>query len=237
MKTKIFSLLAAALVLLSVLTGCIKAEADVKVNLLGQISIQILFAIYSESDEPIDIESALPPEYLDALTKNGFTTTSYHQDHFSGILLENKNFDPNNIQKGEEGTGPDISFEPRFAVENGRVVVDLPFESLGSYLAMAASAKPSVEEKGGDIVIRLTAPIKPADHNANKTANGGKTLIWDLTETEDRTSIHFEYSIASFALIWGAILLGSVLVIVVAAVVLVKALKKKKAAHAPEEAV
>ncbi len=238
MKRRIFSLLLAALLLLTLLAGCVKAEAVAEINLFGRISIQILLALYSETEQdPSILKNALPEGTIDTMEKNGFTVTEYSQDNFYGIYMENKNFDPNNIQKGEEGTGLDISFEPTVSFENGNLLVDLPLDSFSGYLTTLAAAKETIENQGGGVSVRITAPVKPTAHNATETANGGRTLIWNLLELEDRKSIHLEYSIASFALLWGAILLGAILIIVLVPVILVKVLKKKKKEDkAPENA-
>ncbi|MBQ3792464.1 MAG: hypothetical protein II797_05120 [Clostridia bacterium] len=237
MKRRIFALLLAALLLLTLLAGCVKAEAVAEINLFGRISIQIILALYAEDDSnPTPVSEVLPEGMIETLEKNGFTATTYNKDHFVGIFLENKNFDPKNIQKGEEGSGLDISFNPTFVVKDGILVVDLPLESFEDYIGSLSSMKESIEEKNGGVKISITAPVKPTAHNATGTANGGKTLIWNLLELEDRKSIHLEYSIASFALIWGAIILGAILVIVLVPVILVKVLKKKKEDKAPENA-
>ena len=50
MKKKILAALLATLIMMAILTGCMKAEMDVSINLIGQISARILLVFENGED-------------------------------------------------------------------------------------------------------------------------------------------------------------------------------------------
>lgn len=238
MKKKIVALLMATLLIMIVLSSCFKAEVDVRINLLGQISARIMLITADQEDgsPSVNVETllkALSPTIIDDLKERGFTVTEYHQDGYTGLVIENKNVDLNKMEfEGEQKVDYSIK------MEGDKVIFDLPLTFLGeysAYLSQLEALKPQIEEKGGYARASFTAPIKPASHNADEVSKNGKTLTWDLFQIANKESIHVEYSVIPLALIAVGILAG-VSAIVVGIVLIAKVVKRNKLANSSQPA-
>lgn len=234
MKKKILAALLATLIMMAILTGCMKAEMDVSINLIGQISARILLVFENGEDgtpavKAEDVLKMISTTLLDDLKEQGFTVTEYNQDGYSGLLIENKKVDTSKMNfEGEQQIDYSVT------VENGKLVADIPLAFINNYAIYLDQAKEQITEKGGYARISLTAPIKPASHNADEVSKNGRTLSWDLFKTTEKESLHVEYSIVTFALIWVGIV-GGVAAVVVGTVLVIKAVtKKKKLSAAPQ---
>ncbi|MCR5457884.1 MAG: hypothetical protein K6F14_07390 [Clostridiales bacterium] len=235
MKKKVLALLMVALLMMAVLTSCVKAEVDIRINIVGQISARMLLVFENkENGEPSvkaeDVLKGLRPTIIDELKEKGFTVTEYNQDGYSGLLIENNNVDINNLQFDDDSSQTE-KIEVTFKMEGDRLVLDIPLSFLSNYASLLDSAKTQIEEKGGYARASITTPFKPANHNADEVTNNGKTLTWNAFMLGSKESIHVEYSIVPLILIGVGVLAG-VAAVVVGTVFIVKAVKKKKVATA-----
>ena len=133
MKKKIVALLMATLLIMIVLSSCFRAEVDVRINLLGQISARIMLVSADQEDGSPSgnvetILKALSPTIIDDLKERGFTVTEYHQDGYTGLVIENKNVDLKKMDfEGEKKVDYSIK------MEGDKVILDLPLTFLGEY--------------------------------------------------------------------------------------------------------
>ena len=238
MKKKVLALLMVALLMMAVLTSCVKAEVDIRINIVGQISARMLLVFENnENGEPSlkaeDVLKGLRPTIIDELKEKGFTVTEYNQDGYSGLLIENKNVDVNKLNFDDTSSDPgsstssDINNYFTVKMEGDRIVLDVSLAFLSNYASLLDSAKTQIEEKGGYARASITTPFKPANHNADEVTNNGKTLTWNAFMLGSKESIHVEYSIVPLVFIGVGVLAG-VAAVVVGTVFIVKAVKKKK---------
>lgn len=240
MKKKILALLIVTSLLMIVATGCFKADVDVRVNLLGQVSVKALLIVANNEDGTpmMDVKAMLnmaSPTLLDDLQERGFTVTDYNQDGYTGLVIENKNIDWDKM-KFEGDNQPQVDFTLK--LEGDKIIFDLPLTFLSDYsvyLEGIENAKGQIEEKGGYAKLSFTAPFKPANHNADDVSEDGKTISWNAFLIKSKESLHVEYSIVPLALIAGGVLVG-IAAVVVGTVVIVKVAKKKKLANSEQPA-
>ncbi|HUC92141.1 MAG TPA: hypothetical protein VMS09_08950 [Paenibacillus sp.] len=192
------ALLAAILIALVTLTGCVKGEAGIYVRANGSADVAMTVRL------PIKVEEAAPGvfERIGARLKATGYVTNIRE---VGDVVEwsaSRHYTRSELMRyPTDGQGFRLDV-PGFRVELGRNDGWLyntyrlegafePEELLGASNEIAAryQALPPLArrlaERQIELDLKLSLPIPPADHNADESSRAGRTLIWHVSPTGD----------------------------------------------------
>ena len=226
------------LVLILMLTACIRFEATVKINTNGTADVRMLMAASDALASMGDGDSiGLSAEEIADYKAKGFDYEEYVDADagYTGYVLSRKNLDLQAGENNSDETGMESILDGElFKVDGKHVTIDFApmsendYEESGSYL-------PMLKNYGGYMKFNLELPVKPTNHNATSVSEDGKTLTWDLTKLKANEKVHAEFDMPSGSILaWLLPVIGVVLAAVVIAAVLVK--KKKNTVVSDTEA-
>jgi len=221
MNKKIQKVTALICVMLLLFTGCVRYEANLKINKNGTIDISI---IYAESSEMVGAtslfddsdSSVLSQEQIDEYKSQGYTVSEYQASGYTGYTISKQGVKVQGEAYDLTNTGVTIVHTRKGLVHT--LDIDL---SQSEDVADIANFAPYITQTGGNMSFSIELPVEAKNHNATSVSADGKTLTWDMLTMNIKEPIHVEFQLVSYGLIAGA---GA---LVVAAIVAFVVLKKK----------
>ena len=224
-----------ALTVMMLFSGCIRMRGNIDVDIFGRLNTSFEYS-YASSIKTMfgkeyDLDSTIN-KYLEEYKKEGYTCTSYKDGEYEGyILSKNKITVPSDEIFGGEGS---------VKLEGFTYVLDIPFSLENSEVDLEYLKEMGelISIQGGYADVVITLPVRPVSHNATSVSEDGKTLTWNLLAMGERSSVHVEYSLWSFILIWALmaiIALAAVAIVIVVIVLISKAVLKRKKKAAEEK--
>ncbi len=199
----------AALILsvVTVMTGCVKAELGLILDKNGKADVTMVYALHeSMSSFMEDDFSILTVEDLQKYETDGWKAEEFSGGGYNGYRLTKNGVD---LLDEELFHGEGTSLKK----EKSYFILDIPMDYDRENLATMETLG-IVRESGGTITVRVTLPVKPEKHNATSVSEDGKTLTWDLLSPGTGQVVHAEYKIPSFPFIPLLIALLVILLIV-----------------------
>ena len=217
------------------LSGCMRFDTTFNVGTDGKADISMVYAVLNMDEG--DIDTSEIEGSMDEIKQAGWECEMYNQDGYIGFTCTKKGVDLEKIADAMQGTEGAVEME-----ENGLSVTKngdnytIDWKILGDENANEMSEYAQYfEQYGGYMRIVFKLPSKAKNHNATTTADGGKTLTWDLLKMNPGENLHVEFSISMLGTIIMWVLIGIGALIVIAAIIFViMMLKKKKAANGGE---
>lgn len=177
---KTITLLLIGLMMLTVLTGCVSVDYDIKVNKNGSGDITYIYGL----DKAMIESMGTTPDEMTADSKKdaeteGYTIETYENDTIQGFKAT-KHFDDIT-----SFSFSDLSSDTVSDLKNDGIII----EKKGNYNTYSQNASidlSSLAQMGSYISIKysVTLPTKAKENNATIVSNEGKTLTWDLTVGE-----------------------------------------------------
>ncbi len=184
---KVVCAITSVLLIMLLLTGCVRVNLGITVKQDGTIDMSMLTAV---SDSMKDLIG----EYADSIFDNAnilgentedenYKVYPYAEDGYTGYIISKTDM-----------TEEDLKDTVMTLTKQGsKYILDLNLNSkelLGNqYLSM-------VKSSGGSIEVTITLPNRAISSNATSVSRDGKTLTWDLTEFKEE-KVHVEYRIVS----------------------------------------
>ena len=222
-------ILLAMILALTLLSGCVRMSADIKVKRNGTADINILYAVNTTLGSLSGDDVGLSADDIASLEAEGFSYTRLPDDGsgFTGYTLTKTGVKLTELVADKERSGMDSLTSGKFVkisgsrAEFGFVPFDeASFEGMSTIL-------PVIKKHQGYLRLTLELPIKPASHNASAVSADGKTLTWDLTEFGPGERAYAVYSIPLLVLVLLWPVLAAAAVVLAAVIVTVKKKKKK----------
>ena len=227
------AVLIAIILALTLLSGCVRMSADIKVKRTGTADISILYAVNTTLGSLSGDDVGLSADDIVSLEQKGFTYTPLADDGsgFTGYTLTKKDVKLKDLIADKQESGMDSLTAGKFVkIDGARAEFGfVPFDE-DSFDGMS-TILPVIKKYQGYLRMSLELPIKPDSHNAASVSADGKTLTWDLTEFGPGEKAFAVYSIPLllFTLLWPVA--AAVVVVLAAVIVAVKKKKKKKKAQ------
>ncbi|SDB45284.1 hypothetical protein SAMN02910298_02268 [Pseudobutyrivibrio sp. YE44] len=214
------------LVVMSMLSGCVRMNADMKVDSKGNADISLVYATQtsggsdSDSDEDSDEDSSdSKSEDMKQLEDKGWAVEKYSEDNYKGYSATLTGVSLDEIEKNIDGTPMgDITVTKK----GNKYTIDWEILDDEDRASIAQSGA-AISNSGGYMKFQLTLPKKAISSNATSVSKDGKTLTWDLLNMSD-TSVQVEFSLFNPMIIVAVVAAMAV----VTAVVLTIVFKKKK---------
>ncbi len=205
-------------------TGCVRMRATLKVNSTGTVDISIQYAISKSMASLAGTDSILDEENIKSLQEQGYTCTPYSDGDYDGYVLTK-----HEVPDFKEGI---FNNPASLTKEGSKYIIDIPWNTNDeeSSAAQLAAAGAMISSQGGYAEVVLILPVKPISHNASYVSEDGKTLTWNLLTMGSKSSLHVEYDINSFVVLWLIRIAIAIAIVAVAAVliiVIIKLLKKR----------
>ncbi len=223
MKKFISCLMLITFVLL-LFTGCVRMRATLKVNSTGTVDISIQYAISKSMASLAGTDSILDEENIKSFEEQGYTCTPYSDGDYDGYILTK-----HEVPDLKEGI---FNNPASLTKEGSKYIIDIPWNTNDedSSASQLAAASAMIASQGGYAELVLILPVKPISHNASYVSEDGKTLTWNLLTMGSKSSLHVEYDMNSFVILWLiriAIIIAIVAVSAVLIIVIIKLLKKR----------
>ena len=232
------------------LSGCMQVVTHVTINKDGSVDLENSLAMDKDLFAMMQAGDAEDPfaELRRQLQEEGFEVTDYDGEGFTGIKAYKHFAKPAEAVKlfpARLENGPQVSERADFSVQKrffrttyrfaGDIDLTMPeleqetqggedeFAALGSALGRAFLHQI-------DIRFLVTLPVKPERHNADKVADGGRTLEWKLRPGK---KYHLEFrcnllNVSNLLAVAG----GAFGVVLVAALITLLAIRRRKAGMA-----
>lgn len=201
-------LLFTLLILFVLLTGCVRADLDVKVNKDGSVDTTILFAMEKESYSFLQGTSDDPfPEMKEDMESEGFTVEKYDDDEYTGYVAK-RTFA--NIKDFSLNMDEESPFQ---------LTVDKNFFTTKYVLEGTFSGEEDIADEERvvynqfDVNFNLELPGKIKEHNADKFEEN--QLSWKLN-LADTTDVYAESTVTNTGAI---VLIGALVVAIIAGIV------------------
>jgi hypothetical protein len=199
-------------------------RATLKVNSTGTVDISIQYAISKSMASLAGTDSILDEENIKSLQEQGYTCTPYSDGDYDGYVLTK-----HEVPDFKEGI---FNNPASLTKEGSKYIIDIPWNTNDeeSSAAQLAAAGAMISSQGGYAEVVLILPVKPISHNASYVSEDGKTLTWNLLTMGSKSSLHVEYDINSFVVLWLIRIAIAIAIVAVAAVliiVIIKLLKKR----------
>lgn len=234
------------LVSIFILTGCVKMNANMKINKDKSMDYEIIIAMAKDLVQ--GDTKVLTDEQKKQAKENGYELSDYSDDDMIGYkaVKHIKNIDNiSTTKKIESNLDMDSEDKYMFTIKKGffkntykASLKTNSTNSLNNQLGDTNSSDNSNDEeninldndtdfsqytKNMDFKFEVKLPYKAKKNNATSVEDKGKTLSWNLFEVKD--NIEFEFEIYNLSNIYMTI--GSAIIIIAAIVVFI--LKKNKA--------
>lgn len=204
-------------------SGCIRYRTDMTVKKNGKADIELIYAVYADSDSDKDDELE---ESIDDLEDLGWEVDKYSKDKYKGLKLTMTDVKLTDLE--EILTDKDMKefgFEDfSLKKEGSKYILDWDTNA-GKDLKEEGVDSKSLKEYGGYMEFNLELPKKPIDDNATDVSKDGLTLTWDLLEED---SVYCEFKVSNPIGIIIGICIAFLVAIAAAVVVVLTVLKKKK---------
>lgn len=219
---KIISLTLVMVMLLFVLTGCVKVDYEVQLNKNGSADVAFIYAFEKEALEQMGAKPEDATKEMESQSeKNGFKLESFTDDKYVGFKASK------HIDKAE-----DVSLQEAFGEgyvkdsENNKIKV----EKNGSKTVYSQNAEIDLSglngmEKAITMKYTVKLPVKAKTNNAQEVSKDGKTLTWNLKAGE---VTKVEFTASSGGINTTVIVIAVVAVLVVAGIICVVAKGSKK---------
>ena len=219
MKKVRFAVMIIIVLCSSLLAGCVRMNIGITFKANGKLDAELVTAISSELYA--EGESALDDEELANFESDEWDIKEYSSDGYVGYSLKKKNIDIKELISDLDADESDFSFRK----DGLRYILDWDMGSEMDGIGILAS---TITGTGGYVKMTINLPVKAIEHNATNEFNNGKTLEWDLLQTNN---IHLVFSLFS---IWIIVILAVVIVIVLIIIIIssVHNHKKKKPQNA-----
>ena len=176
----------AVVLLLAMLTGCMKLELEFTIGSDGKVDVSMLQALSDEMAE--DSEFAMSSAEVEDYEAQGWTVEEYAQDGYTGVILKCADVNLSEAELLEGATGG-------LRKEGSKYILDLEVFSQEGEEDFAQTAA-MLSAAGASYKVRVNLPAQPIAHNATSVSEDGKTLEWDLLLLVGTETLHAEYEIA-----------------------------------------
>lgn len=220
-KMKLFSLL----LLIVLMTGCVKYNIGMEVGKDKSVTITIIDAIQSDYSSYGDTE-----DEADTMAEKGFTKEEYNEEGWVGFKLTKKYKNINDISSKDA-----VKVELSDILDEDKDEIKVYFQKKESLLKTTYIANFTIDMGSGDssyssyassmdLKYSVKLPVKSDKQNATSVSEDGKTLTWNLTYGKVN-EINYEFSMTNKTVYVAA---GAIVAIVIIAIIFVVASKKKK---------
>lgn len=231
------------LVLVSVLflTGCVKMNANMKINKDKSMNYEVIIAM--DKDLITGDNTVLSEDQKKQAKKNGYTISDYKVDNMVGykVVKKIKNIDSiSTTKKVESNLDVDSKDKYMFTVKKGffkntykATLTTNSTDNLNSQMGNSNDDDNKVAEddessdidysqyfSNMDFKFEVKLPYKAKKNNATTVEDKGKTLSWNLFEVKDK--IEFEFEIYNLTNIYITVGIAAVVIIIIVLFILKK---------------
>lgn len=221
------------IILLAVLLcGCVMVRADLAIRSDGGANVDVIYAI-DQTYLPLVQEKVGSDPFVNLkteMTDKGLTVTDYKNGQYTGIEGKTDLSDAEKVTK--LGKSMSIFNDLKISVDktNGKIEVagKVDLRKVAEKMGASTLADTATALQAGDTTLTISFPSPVTNHNADKTDDGGKTLIWTL-KSETVNEIYASTSLAQGSLgSWPWVAIGVIGVLAVVVVLLLVIRKRKK---------
>ncbi|PZD95484.1 hypothetical protein DNH61_13200 [Paenibacillus sambharensis] len=177
-------------------SGCVEGNAAVNVSATGNVDVSAAIGLPSQSEVPADL---IIKSFSQRMQEYGFETSSVNDGDMTTWTFK-RHYDRSEIFTGKLGdefeldiTGLRLAYKREhswlYNIHTVEVVIQ-PGEMLADsqlyerYRKLPALVR-RLAERRVDLDISLNMPYPPADHNADISSRGGRSLTWSISPTAD----------------------------------------------------
>lgn len=190
-RTKLVKKLAAFVLIFAVifsLAGCIRYEARAKVNPDGTVDFALTYAISTELGD--EMSSSIQDAQKE-MASQGWDLEEYKQDKYNGFIATKKKIAIEDLEdelarSGFEGITID-------EVDDGIYRFEWDTKSLSSDAQSSGVTADYLTQYGGYMKFSMEFPGVPIETNGS-SSDGGKTVEWDLFNTNEPLYAEFSFS-------------------------------------------
>ncbi len=215
----------------TILSGCMRFSASVKIKSNGKADVSMLYAVSKDLAEmgDEDISAVLSEDQVEDMKADGWDCNEYVVDDYLGYEMKKTDVDLNELSKTFKNTNEEESFTTdQIKVQkkgwtyviDWKVFEDAQREQLSAYKSYFKMA-------GGYMDFTLELPVRAINSNATYVSEDGKTLKWDLLSMPPE-GIHVEFSLFSIPLLISCIIVGIILLIIIIVLIVILSSRKKQ---------
>ncbi|MCR5632500.1 MAG: hypothetical protein K6F60_03300 [Eubacterium sp.] len=231
-RARKLALLLVSIMILSLLSGCMRYSTTIDVKRNGKADIKMLVAVMNtgtSSDSDTEETEAEETEEMKKLRDQGWEVKAYNEEGYEGYECVKRNVDLKEIAKelqDSESEDADVNPENFKITKKGLgYILDWKLYDDDNTEEMSEYSE-SIKQYNGYFRVIIKLPNKPKNHNATSVSHDGKTLTWDLLSMDKSKPIHVEFSLINWPLIIGIIV--ALLLIIAGAVVFFILGKKRR---------
>ena len=241
-KKKYLYLVALSILCAIVFSGCVRANCTIEVKSNGKTDISALVAVGANAlsqytGEEVDPSVILSEEEIEKIKDNGWNCESYNEDGFLGYKIIKSDIETSQISDTVKNMllllGGSIEADTSSALGDFSITrndnlytLDWKMQDGEQSEDNPSDYKDYFESMGGYATIVISLPSEPISSNASSVSADGKTLTWNLLDSEF-DGIHIEYksgtSIVTVA-VAAAVIAAAIVIIII---LLVRRRKKK----------
>ncbi len=215
----------------TILSGCMRFSASVKVKSNGKADVSMLYAVSKELAEmgDEDINMAFSDDQVADMEADGWECKEYIVDNYVGYEMEKKNVDLNDLSQSLKNSDEESSLNTdqiKVQKKGWTYIIDWKIFEDDQREQMSAY-KNYFNMAGGYMDFTLELPVKAINSNATSVSDDGKTLKWDLLSVPPE-GIHVEFSLFSIPLLISCIIVGIILLIIIIVLIVVLSSRKKQ---------
>ena len=237
------------------MSGCMKMNADMSIHKDKSMDYSVTFAFDKSMWQSHKGQSFISGDELDNIEEQGFKMTEYSDDSMTGYTFT-KSF--NNIDdiSSENETTMNLNESIEDSKDSDMFTVKKGFFKNTYTLKMENSTSSEVQSEAEiqsgsgnpeqstdtsnvdlsaltsslDMKFNVTLPYKAISSNATTTENDGKTLVWNLMDTNLK-NIEFSFEIYNMTNIY--ITIGIAIIITIIVIIIIKKRKPKAPVATP----
>ena len=199
----------------------------------GMLSMESEKESYTDEERWQMLEESINEENEDSKPEDfGFTVSKYEEGEFKGYKYSKK------IANIDDISGETANFDlSDFANISDSVVFVKNKDKYKASFVMSNEEQSSSTQGydiGIDMMFTVTLPNKPISHNATSVSEDGKTLTWNLLDSESQ-NIEFEFQFKNNMILYIGIGVGALLLIVIIAAVILGSKKKNNGNTIPTQ--
>ena len=212
---KNFKKLILLLVVVFMVSGCVKVETNMKISMFKKMDFEILMAVDKSmlEDNEIYTDEILDKKQKEELTNKGFEIKKYDENNQIGNIIS-KTFDNIDYLSSTEDITYDLDSVINDPLSTAYIFkVEKGFLTNKYYAKYDLSSSNDFDAKLVELTFKVSLPTKALENNATSIDNNGKQLIWTIKDENKPIEFAFQlYNIQN--------VLAVILVIIIAILII-----------------